>query len=526
MRRKGYRSAFHSKPKAATILLALACIVGLCASAHSQTLSKTDSSPGKVLLPEAARHFGATTSWKPDEWKLSLIHGDHRAEILIGGDRLMVDDYLIALSTPVRAENGSVTMALADSAELFSRLLGREVTEHEISSAGLVLQPQAAAVEKSLIKSVRYISYPRFTRIIINVSGDRSTKDLDVRLLEGSKTITVELPHSRFMQSTEPIEVGGRIVDLIEFVQTSVDAKLILRTVPEEPKYEIQKHDDPPRVVVDVRPASPTIVTDFLATPPLPVKPNGWAEPEPLSPGRRFPFTTIVIDPGHGGKDNGARGRGGLYEKDVTLRIALKLKELIEREAGMKVILTRNGDYFVRLKERTAIANHAKAGMPADLFISIHTNAHKSQKVGGFESFFISDAMDPDSEATAALENAVIELETDTDDPGLEALTPILWDLQYTEFVAQSSELASMAQRELAVRLNTRNRGVRQGRFIVLAGVAMPAILVEVGFISNRVEEAKMKTADFRNKCAEALAASVSAFKKRRDIRLGLLKKE
>jgi N-acetylmuramoyl-L-alanine amidase len=233
-----------------------------------------------------------------------------------------------------------------------------------------------------------------------------------------------------------------------------------------------------------------------------------------------------VIDPGHGGKDQGARGRGGLLEKDVTLDIALKLKELIENDPGMKVILTRSGDYFVSLKERTAIANHAKGSAPADLFISIHTNSHKSPKVGGFEAYYISDAIDPSAEATAAMENAVVALEWDTGGPVESALTPILWDLQFTESISESSELAFIAKEELGERLNTRNRGVRQAQFIVLAGVAMPSILVEVGFISNRIEEAKLKTADYKNKCAEALAASVAAFKERYETRLGLLNRK
>jgi len=520
-------SSPHSpRLKALAIALTLIFVAGFSLSALSESLHEAARAGKKVALPEAARHFGVATSWKPDEWKLSLIGQGHRAEILIGSNRAIVDDYLLALTAPVTADDGTVSMAIEDSAKLFSRLLEREVTEAEISSAGLVFSRRAGATENTILKTVRYISYPRFTRIIINVSGDRPVEDIEVRCLEGAKTLTVELPNSRFMQLDEPIEVGGRIIELIESVQTSADAKLIVRIVPDEVKYEIQKHDDPPRVVVDIRPASPTIVTDFLTSPSLPARANGWAEPEPIAPRRLSPFTTVVIDPGHGGKDNGARGRGRLYEKEVALAIGLKLKELIEERAGMKVVLTRTGDYFVPLKERTAIANHAKEGMPADLFISIHTNAHKSPKVGGFEAFYISDAIDPDAEATAALENAVIDFERGPDGVADTGLTPILWDLQFTEFVFQSSELAYAAQEELGKRLNSRNRGVRQAQFIVLAGVAMPSILVEVGFISNRVEEANLKTADFRNRCAQALAAAVSAFKERRDMRLGLLKEE
>ncbi len=506
--------------------MALCLVVGLSSPAPAESLAQAHLAEQRVPLPEAARYFGVETSWKPAERRLSFTHEGHRAEILIGSDRLMVDDYLMVLASPVVATGGSIGISLADSAELFSRLLGRQVTEKEISSAGLIPRQRSEASEANLIKNVRYISYPRFTRLIISVVGDRSVEDIDVKCLKGAKMFTVELPRSRFMQSAEPIKVGDRIVEQVEPVQTNTDAKLIVRTIPDEIDYEVQRYDDPPRLVVDIKTIEPAIVADFSDTPTLSPQPEEWTEQPAMHKPQQLPFTTIVIDPGHGGKDQGARGRGGLLEKDVTLDIALKLKELIESDPGMKVVLTRSGDYFVSLKERTAIANHAKGGAPADLFISVHTNSHKSPKVAGFEAYYISDAIDPGSEATAAMENAVVDLEWDTGGPAESALTPILWDLQFTEFISESSELAFIAKEELAERLNTRNRGVRQAQFIVLAGVAMPSILVEVGFISNRIEEAKLKTADYKDKCAEALAASVATFKERYETRLGLLNRK
>ncbi len=524
--KKNDSSVLRLKRGASIAALALLCALSVCAAAYAQPGAEPNPSEARVPLPEAARHFGATTSWEPDEWKLTLTYHAGRAEILIGSDRLVVNDYLMTLSAPVKASGGSVTMALADSAELFTRLLGRRVTEQEISAAGLLLRTGAQAPVENRIKSVRYVAYPRFTRIIVNVSGGPGPAEIDVRPIEEPNALTIEFGRSRFVQPAEAIEVGGRIIDVIEQVQAGSDARLIVRSAHEKIRYEIQKHDDPPRIVIDVSPLAPRIATDFLNGPDLSERPDGWIEPVSAAPRKRSPFTTIVIDPGHGGKDNGARGRAGLSEKEVVLAIALRLKRLIEEKPGMKVVLTRTGDYFVPLKERTAIANHAADGMPADLFISVHTNAHKSPKVGGFESFYISDAIDLDAEATAAFENAVVELETDPEDPLLAALAPILWDLQFTEFVSESSELASLAQKELAERLTTRNRGVRQAKFIVLAGVAMPSILVEVGFISNLLEETRLKTSDFRNKCAVALAAAVSGFKKRRDVKLGLLRGE
>lgn len=510
-------------PVKLALFFAVAIIaLGACESpARAQTTLDLGSYTQRILLPEAARHFDIDISWKPAERRLSLTRDDRKAEILIGGDRLIVDGYLMTLSSPVSASDGSVTIALTDASELFSRLLGRTISKTELAGAGLFPKRHVSVPENNLIKSVRYISYPRFTRIIINVSGEGDTDGLDVKSLEGVGALTFELPNSRFVQPNGPIEVRDKIVEVIEQVQTSSDAKLIVKTVTDEVDYEIQKHNDPPRVVLDIRQDSPVITRNFITEPVLPTRTRDWIEPPAVDPRENYLLTTVVIDPGHGGKDHGAQGRGGLLEKDVTLGIALKLKELVEETAGMKVVLTRTGDYFVSLKERTSIANHAKDGMPADLFISIHTNAHKSPRVGGFEAFYISDAIDQDAEATAALENAVINFERNMDEPIEDSLAPILWDLQFTEFVSQSSELAFIAQEELGRRLNTRNRGVRQAQFIVLAGVAMPSILVEVGFISNRVEEAKLKTADFRGKCAEALAATVVTVKERHDIRLG-----
>ena len=478
----------------------------------------------RVLLPESARHFNIITNWKPAEWKISFHSGDHHAEVLIGSDRLIVDDYLMALSSPVTAGEGTVTMALADSADFLSRMLDREVTEAEIRSADLVFRHRPETVESIQIKNIRYISYPRFTRLILNVSGTRTTEEIEVECVEDAKALTVKLPSCRFAQSTDVIKVEDRIVDLVEPIQMGVEARLVVKTLGEEIKYRIQRFDDPPRVVIDIEPASPTIVAKIFHGEVLPPQTNGLPSPhEPAVQQKRAPFMTILIDPGHGGKDQGAAGPGGLLEKEVTLEVALRLKRIIEKTPGVKVALTRTGDYFVSLKERTAIANHAREGMPADLFISIHTNAHESPRVGGFEAYYVSDAMDPDAEATATLKNVVLEFEREADDRAASSLTPILWDLQYAEFISQSSEFAFIAQEELGKRLNTRNRGVRQGKFIVLSSVAMPAILVEVGYISNRIEEANMKTADFKTRCAEALAAAVAAFRERHDTRLGLL---
>jgi N-acetylmuramoyl-L-alanine amidase len=474
----------------------------------------------RVSLPEAARGLGVTTQWKPAEGKLLLTHGNHCAEILIGADRVRLDGYLLTLAAPVIAADDAVTMLLADTAALFSRLLERTVTVKEIS-AGFPGTPRIEDSERNRIERVRHVSYPDFTRLMINLSEGGNVGGVKLKHIEGAAALEIDFPQTGVEQATASIDVGDRFVKRIEVGRTNSGARIIVRTNADDFEYETQRYSEPARIIVDVKPAASGVLADLRASAYLPAQSRAWGEPEPERVRGTTPFTTVVIDPGHGGKDHGARGRGGLLEKDVTLSIALKLKERLEA-AGVRVILTRSDDSFVSLRGRTVIANRAKNGAPADLFISIHTNSHASSSVEGFEAYYVSDAIDPGAEATAALENAVVSLE-DTDGPEGALVANILWDLQYAEFIADSSELAFITQEEFGKRLETRDRGVRQARFIVLSGVAMPSVLVEVGFISNRSEEARLKTEDFKNKCAECLGAAVTVFKERYEAKLGLV---
>jgi N-acetylmuramoyl-L-alanine amidase len=218
---------------------------------------------------------------------------------------------------------------------------------------------------------------------------------------------------------------------------------------------------------------------------------------------------TVVIDPGHGGMEAGAKGKFGNLEKDITLAISLKLKALIEKNMAFEVVLTRDRDMDVSIENRSAIANNHKAG----LFISIHANGAVQKKAAGSETFFLSlNATDEETRRLAYLENNSSALQSRIDPSSDDDLMMILWDMAQTAYIKQSSQLAELVQEELDALLGTRNRGIKQAPFKILAGVACPAVLVEAAFISNPDEEQKLASKEFQTKVAEAIYRGLARY--------------
>jgi N-acetylmuramoyl-L-alanine amidase len=230
-----------------------------------------------------------------------------------------------------------------------------------------------------------------------------------------------------------------------------------------------------------------------------------WSQspnPEPPKPaGARL---KIALDAGHGGEDAGARGPKGLLEKESALELALELKAALE-QVGFEALMTREDDTFIPLWERARKANEAGA----DLFLSLHLNAAKAKAAKGSEVYFLSLGQgDADAAEVAALENAGAG-----DRPVQDSvLSSILQDLAQKAFLQESERLAVQIQTQLNYLGGIKERGVKQAPFVVLRGAAMPAVLVEVAFISNPKEEQKLRDAAFRRKVAESIALGVRRF--------------
>ena len=236
----------------------------------------------------------------------------------------------------------------------------------------------------------------------------------------------------------------------------------------------------------------------------------------PGNPVREPQVNTIVIDPGHGGRDRGAVGSGGLEECEVTLAIALRLKALIEadpvmRAGGVRVVLVRDDDTLPTLEDRAATANSADG----DLYISIHVNGHEVRSAYGAETYILSlKASDEHAQKVAEFENEAIEEALHAPEGEEDDLKLILFDVIQKKFIEESMYVAELIQSEFNSSLNLRDRGVRQAPFRVLKGVAMPAVLVEVDYISNPRREQLLRTESYRTELAQSLLNAIKAYKR------------
>jgi N-acetylmuramoyl-L-alanine amidase len=213
-------------------------------------------------------------------------------------------------------------------------------------------------------------------------------------------------------------------------------------------------------------------------------------------------ISRIVLDPGHGGHDPGARGNG-ISEAELVLDVAQRLRKLLEKQPGVEVAMTRDADVFIPLEERTAFANR----QGADLFLSIHANASPNSRARGVETYYLNFASNPEAEAVAARENSASAR-------SMHNLPDIVRAIALNNKIDESRDFAAMVQRSMVRRLAARNRqlrdlGVKQAPFVVLIGAGMPSVLAEISFITNKQEGQLLKTGAYRQQIAEALLDAV-----------------
>ena len=344
---------------------------------------------------------------------------------------------------------------------------------------------------------------PNFSRVIIEASFplsygfEKRSSYLKVRI---GADVAFQIKRDPFY---------SRLIRSLSWSKERDDYILTIRTKSRDFNYDYFTVLDPPQLVIDF---SPLGEGSFEARAGLKRKEDldrrtnsslssrSPSAKESLSSLRGI--KTIVIDPGHGGLEPGAKGRYGTLEKDITLAVSLKLRDIIEQKFGFHVVLTREEDVEISLENRAAKANNNKAY----LFISIHTNSSYRKDAHGPETFFLSsEATDEEARKLAYLENNPAEIEEGITGESEDEIAMILWDMAQSAHLKQSSLLAESIQKELNSLFRTRNRGIKQAPFKVLTGVACPAVLVEVAFISNSDEERNLLQENFQREIAQRI---------------------
>jgi N-acetylmuramoyl-L-alanine amidase len=425
---------------------------------------------------------------------VTLQRGRHELVLHHRKSLASVDGDLKLLSAPALLEGGLWLVPVDGLPRLLAPFLERPV-DWRAAQRILVVGP---------------VSIPRLT-VTTFVSADlarvvfEASETVPFRVQQEAGRVTVAVPRDLVDVSLPPSRPAGGIVESVQFLGGAENLFAVVLG-PRFQKLKATEQESPARLVLEL--SAPPLAPGEKPPAPAPV-PRAAPVEEPAA------VRTVVIDPGHGGENAGAKGPGGTLEKDVALSIARKLRAELVNARGLAVFLTREKDEEVGLDERSAIANNFKA----DLFVSIHANASRARGAKGSEVYFLSyQASDDESRYTAQMEGAAEPLAGAP--PGSD-LALILWDMAQAEHLEESSALASRIQEELAVVTGSEGRGVKQAPFRVLVGAAMPAVLVEVAFISNPEEEKLLASDAYQAKIAASLARGIERFRRDRSARLG-----
>ena len=370
------------------------------------------------------------------------------------------------------------------------------------------------------ISRVRHHSYGDGTRVVLHMDGRTALK---YDRLSSPERLYIDLFDSKMSAALIKgvrIDVNDSLLSSARLAQNRRTKSRLVLDLKRPVSFDAFWLDDPTRFVLDIRPTgsarAPRTLQALNPAPADPAtrSPAGIPRAADTTAEGRLSLTRalglkpsrIVIDAGHGGHDTGAVGPRGLREKDVVLDIAKHLGTLLETRLGADVVHTRESDVFVDLEERTRVANEGEA----DLMISIHCNSARTTSVRGIETYYLSLTSDSWALSVASQENA-------TSNRSIHELHDLLAEITLGDKTEESRELATRIQSRLHRGVakhssRIRDRGIRKAPFVVLAGARVPAVLVEIGFISNRYDETLMRKPSFRQEVAEYLFEGISDY--------------
>jgi len=446
---------------------------------------KLDGNFYYVGLQDVADVLGLTTYYSSKVRKAILYIGDQKLTITAFSPFVLSGRDVIQLPVATRYDKGDILVPVTFFAPLLRQLLPHSVPppdkQNEPAGENIVGVRVDAKANGTLI---RVVTAQSFEKGSINTRYSRKWLYLDI--LGGKvnpKTLDIKIGDD-FIKKIVPVQMD-------EMVQLSFQLK---NPISKDDTKFTQRNN---AILISI-PSRQGVTEDVIKR--LKQDQEKWR------------IDKIIIDPGHGGKDPGTSGKKGTKEKDVVLGIAKKLKKLIEQKMDAKVLMTRDSDKYVSLKERTRFANRNQG----KLFISIHANWNRNSKVAGTATYFLGQHKSDEALEIAQRENSVIKYEDNQshyDKFTDEQL--ILIEMAQNAYNKQSQDLAAIIQEKIHRKTHLRNRGVKQAGFYVLWGASMPNVLIETAFMSNKEEERLLRKSSSQQKIAEAILESVILFKEK-----------
>lgn len=463
---------------------------------EDRTLGRTKTVAGRRLLVDsqeiyvrsavAAELLQASRLWQAVSRRLTLRVGERDFRFVDGSRLVASDQREMLLPVPVLYTDGDIwlpmvclTAVLGPEAGLFVRWQAEE--------RRLVLgQTEVNVTELQIQELTRATSVQLVCREPLSFRASSPEAGLiELKLYGGQADL------ARIRQDTP-----RGLVQSVRATQREGHSVVAVRVNELVTRYRTHTERDGRHIVLVLEEEQVTAL-------PEPV-PRGPAEIAvtigPVDVTRRLAIRTVVIDPGHGGSDPGVAGVGGLLEKDINLEVGLRLAEYL-RQQGLQVVLTRQDDRHLGLAERAEIANTAGG----DLFISLHCNAWYNGAARGLETYFLSPAKSDWSQSVEALENR--------DHTAADDVEFIVWDLVQNRYISASSDLAEVIQAEVSHALGLPDRGVRQAGFRVLVGAWMPAVLIEMGFLTHPDEARQLRNDRYQRALARAVGDAILTYR-------------
>ncbi len=438
---------------------------------------------------ELADHFRVHTYYNPQVQKLIIYLPDKRLKLSANTSYVMVNDAMHHLPHSVLFANGDLLVPAEDFVRIVQPSLDIAM-KYNATPPAIRFEYSPFNITDILIEEKK-----NGTLIRVPVTREFRENEIAAALKPGWMYLTVAGGYMNDRQLSRVPTAGAvrRVVPIQ--MENSVQLSFRLRGPVED--YDVYQNSNPREIVLSLRaPRERTL--------------NQLNEAR-----NRWKLDRIVLDAGHGGKDPGATGPGGIKEKDIVLDITKRVGRIIEKNLPeVEVIYTREKDVFIPLQERTRIANEKNG----KLFVSIHANSNPNHRIRGFETYLLRPGKTSDAIEVAERENSVIKYEESTEIyQRYDDETLILATMMQSAFMKESEDFASMIQNGLGEYVPSVNRGVKQAGFYVLVGASMPNILVETGYMSNIREARQLNSAEYRQKIAQGIYQGILKFKEKYD---------